>query len=183
MSEETILIEEFTNDPLARGYTLSRSAPSALTDLQIRDSLIVIDRDAEASKGAILQYMLMERFRTNSGADLTQMFLYGRLGLVVVAAVGTDVFGSTTNSLTLDQKGSAITFTRMLGPDSEFILDLLDSRFDSLLNDIRNAEIFGPPDKTAIQALSQNQQSRARELGLNVSNKRLLDLINHVRTA
>lgn len=159
MSRIQILKDELTTDPLSRGY-------AAMTDQQAIDSLNALDRNAPTDKNIILQYMLLERYRTNSGADTKVNYLYGRLQMVCDANVGDDVFGSTTNILTQDQKASALTFIRLLGSDSGFALDLLDSRFTNMLTDIRNAEVFGPVDKNAIQAFSQNKQSRALELGI-----------------
>jgi hypothetical protein len=67
---------------------------------------------------------------------------------------------------TFDQIQSAASFMRILDTDTGFAVSLLDSRIDSILNDLTASDAIGSGDKTAIQALSQNQQSRATELGL-----------------
>ena len=158
------LKSELDDDPLSRDYTAMLAG--ADPHQTVVNSMKAVDRDGPRESGDILQYFLLEKFRTNSGSDTIGMHIFGRLELAAAAAEGANVFDSLKSPLQLinqDQIGSAKTMLRLLGPDSSFILPLLDSRFDSILNDLRNSEVFSAGDKTAIQAMSANRISRAEE--------------------
>ena len=145
---------ELDDDPLARGYSGMDDAAAAF------DIGEIFYRPAVASIETLRNYFLLER--KNS------MPLIGRLEIVANSTVGADPLGDTV-SLTLEQITAATTMFLIVTPSSEFSLNLNDSRFDSLLNDLAagsGAKVISPGDKTAIQALSDNQQTRASELGL-----------------
>ena len=162
---------ELDDDPLSRDYTAMLAG--ADPHQTVVNSLKTVDRDGPRISGDVLQYFLLEKYRTNSGSDTIGMHIYGRLELAADAAEGANVFDSAKSPIQLinqDQIGSAKTMLRLLGPDSSFLLSLVDSRFDSILNDLRNAEVFSAADKTAIQAMSNNRITRAeeQEIGIDV---------------
>lgn len=145
---------ELDDDPLVRGYSGMDDAAAAV---DIND---IFYRPAVASIETLRNYFLLER--KNS------MALMGRLKIVSDSAVGADPLGDTL-SLTLEHITAATTMFLIVTPSSVFSLDLNDSRFDQLLNYLAGgsgAKVISPGDKTAIQALSENQQTRANELGL-----------------
>ena len=123
-----------------------------------------LNRPASADKSEILQYLLLERHDTNDGADTAPAYLYGRIALVAQSNDGDDPFGrGAGNEVDRRQIMSALTLLRIVGPDSGFALDLLDSRFDSMLTHMQGAGAISPGDKTNLQALSNNKQSHAME--------------------
>ena len=160
---------------------------SSLDDAACLAKFTELNRPASADKSAILQYLLLERYDTNNGNDTQPAYLYGRIAMVAQAAVGSDVFeqgGGTPPALTMRQKMSALTLLRIVGPDSGFALDLLDSRFDSMLTHMQGADAIAPADKTALQALSQNKASHAMEVAeqINYSGRITLSHIQHARS-
>ena len=162
MANIALLKIELDTDPLTRGY-------AGMDDPTAAATFNVIDREAPPDSGALLQYIILERFRTGN--------LYGRINMAAFAsplragnaweipplplgAAGADVVP------TFDQIQSAAAFMRLLDTDTRFAVSLLDSRIDTILSDLVSVGVIGAGDKTAIQALSENQQSRATELGI-----------------
>lgn len=160
MVDYVALRSELDTDPLTRGY-------SAMDDAAAAADLNTLYRDAPPDEGALLQYVTLERFRTGN--------LYGRIKMVAETTTlragnswelppmplgvgGVDVVP------TYDQVQSAAAFMRFLETDTVFAVSLIDSRADTILSDLVAVGAMGGGDKTAIQALSQNQQSRATEL-------------------
>jgi len=166
-SQVDTLATELSTDPLTRGY-------AGMTDAQKVTSLNAVDRDGPHDPTALLQYLTLERFRTGT--------LYGRLQLVagarpVRAGAGWGIaplpIGAADADITVtqDQIAAAQALLRYVDTDTTAAVTLLDSRITSILDDLGpsgagGCEAIGGGDKTAIQALSQNQQSRAQELGL-----------------
>jgi len=172
-SEEADMVDiptlktEIDTDPLARGY-------AAMNDAAVAADLMTIYRDAPASSQALLEYLTLERFHTGS--------LYGRLRMVAnsmpvrdgantwtipplpIGLAGADV------AISQDHIASAAALLRFVDTDTALTVTLLDSRITNILDDLALAgcEAIGAADKTAIQALSQSQQSRASELGLGI---------------
>ena len=159
------LKSEIDTDPLARGY-------AGMTDQQVADDMNLFNRDAPATSQAILQYLTLERFRQGS--------LYGRLMMVALSRPVRDgasnwsippvPLGVSDADIAITQEhiAAANAILRYADVDVATTVTLLDTRFDALLDDIgpTGCEAIGANDKTALQALSQNQQSRAMELGI-----------------
>jgi len=148
-----ILKTEVLTDPLVRGY-------AGMTDAQVAADMNLLNRPGQTTVEQLRTYFLLER---KAG-----MFLYGRLHTVAQSAVNDDPIGETT-PLTLEHITSAQTMCNILNPTSGFSLDLADSRFDALLNDLaggQGAKVIGAADKTAIQAFSLNTISRGEELNI-----------------
>ena len=149
-----ILKTELDTDPLVRGY-------AGMTHLQAANDLNAKSRSGQAGVDQLRTYFLLER--------RARMFLYGRLEVVANSAIGTDPLAEAV-PLTLEHVISAKTMLNILNPTSGFSLDLSDTRFDALLNDLSGGaggcKVIGPSDKTAIQAFSTNVRSRGEELGI-----------------
>ena len=149
----TILKTELTTDPLVRGY-------AGMTHAQAANDLNAKSRPGQAGVDQLRTYFLLER---RAG-----MFLYGRLEVVANSAIGADPLAEAV-PLTLEHIISAKTMLNILNPTSGFSLDLSDTRFDALLNDLAGGagcKVIGHSDKTAIQAFSTNVRSRGEELGI-----------------
>lgn len=148
-----ILKTEVLTDPLARGY-------AGLSDADVASDMNIKNRPGNSTVEQLRTYFLLER---KAG-----MFLYGRLHIVATSAVGDDPIEEAA-VLTLEHITSAATMCNILNPTSGFELDLADSRFDAMLNDLaggQGAKVLGAGDKTAIQGLSLNSTSRGRELNI-----------------
>lgn len=142
------------------------TGPYNVDDTLAAGELNAINRPVEASASEILQYVILERFRTNTGTDTNNSNLFGRIKMMAEGALGVDVFGATPAvPLTVQDKAAAETFLRLVGPDSGFALSLLDTRFDQILNRLVAGNAIGAVDRTAIQNLSSNKQSRVQEIG------------------
>jgi len=147
---------EIDTDPLVRAY-------SGMTDQQVADSMNTVDRPAEGSIEELRKYLLLEK--------KAAMSLLGRLEVLAAGTVGSDPLGDTiSGGLTLEHITAAKALLRIADPASGFTLDYNDSRFNAILDDLAggvgNALAINPADKTAIQALSNNQQSRGNEIGV-----------------
>ncbi len=131
------------------------------TDSIAADEINAINRDAPAPLESIRNYFLLER-----KGDMTLM---GRLSIVAQTTRGDvdpldDVVTMTNAHIT-----AAKTMLFILDPPGGFSLDLNDSRFQDILDDLAagsGAKVIAPADKTALLAFSTNIQSRATELGL-----------------
>lgn len=147
-----ILKTEESTDPLIRGYV-------GMTNKEVAVDMNIVNRPGESTVSQLRKYFLLER---KGGA-----FLYGRLHVVAGSAVNDDPLGETT-PLTFVHITSALTMCNILNEaQGEFGLDLADSRFDALLNDLaagQGCKVIAPTDKTAIQAFSVNVISRGQEL-------------------
>ncbi len=154
---------EIDSDPLTRGY-------SGMTDQQVADDMNTAYRPSPVGPEGILQYVTLETARSNDGNDTTACSIYGRAQMVAAAVYDADPLSTTTpgHQLEVAEIAAAQSFVRMLGPESQFSLDLSDSRFDSILQHLVDCQVMKNADKTAIQGLSTNAQTRAAELGLGV---------------
>ena len=153
MANIALLATELSTDPLVRGY-------SGMSDAAAAVSLNGIDREGAASADAIRSYCLLEK----KGG----MSLLGRISVIAESAVASDPFGDGI-SVTLEHITNARAMLHIMENASNFSLNLNDSRFDVIVNDMAagtGCKAIQPADKTAIQALSQNLQSRATELGI-----------------
>ena len=151
-----ILSNEIANDPLGRGYT-------TMTNVQIVSSMNALNRTAKGGIAGMTEYLLNNKNRTNAGTDLTPSAILGRLHHVADAPIGSDPFGSSilvTNAM----KHAAQSFLDLL-----YSPHLLEIDFDGInlpYAKCTDAGIWKIGDVNALKALSQNQQSRASELGL-----------------
>lgn len=135
------------------------SGPYNADDATAAAELNVLNRAAKAAIAAMRDYFLLER---KGGVPLM-----GRLEIVATEPVGTvDSLGDGVTT-TLAHKTAAMTLLRILNPSSDFAIDVNDSRFIALLDDLAatGAKVIAPADKTALEAMSNNKQSRGAELG------------------
>ena len=128
------------------------------------------NRPKEGGTERMLNYCVKNRSRTNNGADTVPLPLFGRLQLVADAAIGADPFGTTVaaNQVTREMKTWAITFIDILRSPTLLTLDFIDTEIDIGYTALGpgNAVVWKDPDITALKAFSQNQISRAEEIGL-----------------
>lgn len=170
------LSTELSTDPLTRNY-------AGMTDAQVAASINAVDRENPAPFSAVVDYLVANRSHTNQGQDtaannVTPSTILGRLvhaaeQNVLETALPVDVFGA--GSTPADKR---ITNTRQLHSCKAFlemlrIGHLSESLFTAsaqgdILNDIVNAGVMNTANRTALIALSENQISRATELGLPV---------------
>ncbi len=158
-----VLKDELTLDPLARGY-------AGMTDADAADNLNLVNRDAPANPSAILDYTMQTEFRNAS--------IYGRVALVAAleADPATGDYGNAqtgpaaaTVAIDVRQAASARAFIRLTSDAVGAIsTPLTNTQLTNLLTelDTNNSACMSISQRDAIIALSQNQQSRATELGL-----------------
>lgn len=153
---------ELTTDPLARGYAAMGDEAAAV------NLTTLIDRPADGSVKALLNYLLVNKNRTGDGTDTVTTSMLGRLILIGGAALASKPFGTTTASfdVTLDYKCSALALLEIIRNPNIQTLPYQSSTLQVLLTDMINAGVMKAADKTAIIAMSNNLQSRAVELGL-----------------
>ena len=163
------LASEISLDPLLRGY-------SGMTNAQIADDLNTAYRPAEGGVSGMSNYLIRNRSRTNNGGDTVATSIYGRLYAVATGSVGEDPFGHLVSSqfLTMEHIHAARGFVFMLdSPDVNVgTMDFLNAEVEAMFNILGggagNAAVWKAADIDALKALSQNQQSRAAELGFGV---------------
>ena len=136
------------------------------------DELNAVNRPAEGGTERMLNYCAKNRSRTNNGADTVSLPLLGRLQLVADAALGSDPFGTTVaaNQVTREMKTWAYTFLEVIRSPTLLTVDFIDTEVDFGYTALGpgQAVVWKDPDITALKAFSQNQQSRAQELGFGV---------------
>ena len=130
------------------------------------DELNAINREALPDTQALLNYLLFTRFRDSQ--------VYGRIKHVADSAVG-DLLpmgvAEANVSLTRKHIHSANAFLRYVEGDTAGGLKTTDSGISNMLDDLglgSGCHCMDGTIKSAIQAFSQNKQSRAAELGLGV---------------
>lgn len=149
---------ELTTDPLSRGY-------ASMGDEDAARRLNVVDRPGDGSVTAFLAYMLVNKSRTNAGADLVATSMLGRLVIVAESSVGTNLFGSGT-ALTLDMRCSAIATLEVVRNPNVTALPFQGNALQAILTDLVSAGVMRNTDRTALISLSDGQRSRAAELVL-----------------
>lgn len=141
----------------------------SLVDATAADELNAINRPAESGTERMLNYCIKNRSRTNNGADTVALPLLGRLHLVAEGALGSDPFGTgvAANQVTREMKSWAKTFLDLLTSPTLGTMDFLDTEVDFgyVALGPGNGVVWKDPDILALKAFSQNQQSRAQELG------------------
>ena len=132
-------------------------------DALAADELNALNRPVAASAREIREFCLYTLHNEGSGQDTNNANIYGRIIMIAEAAIGDDPFG-VTDALEVQQIAAAKTFLYMLNSD-DFQVLLADSGFDAILTKLQGANAFSPADKTALQALADNQTSRGQEVG------------------
>ena len=129
------------------------------------DELNAVNRPVAAPAAEILKFCLTTQHRENTGSDTSNTNIYGRIAMVAEATEGSNPFGvSPADSITVGQIAAAKTILRLLQDDC-FALDLAGADINAALTKCQGANCFSPSDKTALEALSENKQSRAQEIG------------------
>ncbi len=157
-----VLETEIDTDPLARGY-------ATMTDLEIAADMNLVNRHAAGGLTGMLEYIVENMYRTNESNDTTKTSILGRLITVAESAIGGDPFDSG-HILTMEHIHTAKMFVYILSNTNVSTLNFADTEIDGMIVSLNgaasNAGVWSIPDGNALKALSQNQQSRAQELGL-----------------
>jgi len=152
------LKNELINDPLALGY-------ATMTDAQVVTSINNPIYSNTNPVGKIYEYLFNKNHRTNQVSDTQYVPIIGRLTMAAEAAVGSDPFGrGAGKEINLIQKTACITLLELLRSPNAPSIDFTDSNFP--LGSVNGAGVISTLQKTAIEALSANQISRAQDLGL-----------------
>lgn len=146
---------------LAAGHptTGAYNADNALAAAELN----AVNRPNSNSVGAMMAYLLNKKHRTNQGADTTYVPIIGRLGMVAESAVGSDPFGrGAGNELNLAQITACKTFLLLFTSPHLTATDLDDANLPYGYTEASGA--WAASHTAALQALSQNQLSRAQEI-------------------
>jgi len=156
---------ERTNDPLARGY-------AGFTDAQFLTSITTFDIDGVAPSGALFNYLAKETSKDHS-SETAATQIYGRVLRVIeagAAALTTQIFCTdpACSNLTAAGLDACVTLKAIADGDrlSELAQVMTEAKFVTLLELVKDTGVMKPADVTAIQALSQNLQTRAQAIGL-----------------
>lgn len=153
-----VLADELTTDPLVRGY-------AGMTDAQAADDLNTVYRSSPAVIDDILQYIVKRNHRTQQGTDTTFTAIVGRLFHASGSAVGDDPFGrGAGNELTLVHLHACKFFTSLINSPQISQLDFSDVNLPT--GQVNGSGVWSSAHASDIEALSDNQISRAIELGL-----------------
>ena len=157
-------------DELALGHPVTGAYS---VDNQIAtDELNVVNIDAEGGVDGVTRYLLTNRSKSDQGNDTVATSIMGRLRHLADSAVASNPFdrqGGTSREVTLEQKHAAIMLLTLVENPQLSTLDMVNTEFEAGLTALgggTGARVMKPADIDAIKALSQNQQSRATQVGL-----------------
>lgn len=155
-----LLANELTTDPLVRGYSTMSDADAAV-------DINSLYRPAPNVIGEMLKYLINKKHRTNQGGDDTYSPIVGRLYHIARSNDGDDPFlrGVAYAGLDIQHIHACQAFVTLF--DSQQLSDL---DFDDVNLPYGYVEAAGAwandPHTLALKSLSENQISRALELGL-----------------
>ena len=135
----------------------------AMTDQQVVDELNNVQFSASGGLSGMVNYLLNNKNRSNTGSDTTPTAIFGRLHHVANANIGDDPFSSTT-LVTLEGKHAAQAFLDLLLSTHLGSIDFTESNLPFSV--CKDMQIWKQLDVDALIALSQNKQSRAQKLGI-----------------
>lgn len=127
--------------------------------------LNAVNRPALSLLTDVMQYIIERNHRTQQGTDTTYTTILGRLYHAAESAVGDDPFGrGAGNELTLIHLHACKFFKAIFQSPQIDSLDYSDTNLPT--GQVNGAGVWSTAHATAIEALSDNQISRAQELGL-----------------
>lgn len=136
----------------------------SLTDNIARDQLNEVNRPAQNTAEAMFLYCLTRKHRTNQGADTTFTPIIGRLSHIARSEAGADPFGrGLSNELALQHVHACQTFVSLFESAISLGIDFSDSNLP--FGFAQAAGAYSTSHQTDLQELSNNQRSRAQELG------------------
>ena len=139
--------------------------PYDADDTTAKNQLNEVNIEGDSNPVDLLRYLILNRYRSNAGTDLTATSLYGRIVHLAGSVAGDDTFGSGT-LVTMEQIHSAMSFISgaesAVGSGNAVTMGSTDMQ--AMLNDMVQAEVFGPADRTAIKAMGDNKQSRGTQI-------------------
>jgi len=129
------------------------------------DELNAVNRPSPAPLLDVLQYIVERNHRTQQGTDTTFTTILGRLEHAARSSVGDDPFGrGVGNELTLIQLHACLFFASLFASPQINDIDYGDTNLPT--GQVNGAGVWSSAHATDIEALSQNQQSRATEIGI-----------------
>jgi len=138
---------------------------NGMTDQEVVDELNRLQFSVSDDLSGMMLYLLENGNRSNTGTDLTQTSILGRLHHVAESIVGDDPFGSNT-PVTLRGKHAAQAFLDLLTSPHLTSVDFTSVSLD--FTSLRDMEIMRAADVSVLVALSQNKASRAMQIGLGI---------------
>lgn len=128
--------------------------------------LNAINRPADGGIDGMVTYLATHKNRTNTGTDLLGSAILGRLWHAADSLVGTDPFGQQLGyTLELTEKHAAMSFLIVLLSPQLQTLNFIDTEIDGFYTSCEDAGIWKTADSTVLKGLTENEQSRATELG------------------
>ena len=155
------LAAELTVDPLARGY-------SAMSDSEAAADLNTEYRPAKNFITAMMEYLVNKKHRTNQGGDDTFSPIIGRLYHIARSNDGDDPFSraGAYTGLDIQHIHACQTFITIFESSQLEDLDYNDTNLPWGFVEASGA--WSTTHTSEMQALSNNQISRAVELGFGV---------------
>ena len=157
----TILATELIDDPLLRGY-------STMTDTEARVDLNSLYRPSNNIIGAMMEYLINKKHRTNQGGDDTFSPIIGRLYHIARSNEGDDPFGRAGAYAGLDIQHIHACQSFITLFESAQLADLDFNDANLPWGFVEASGAWSTTHTSELQALSDNQISRATELGLPV---------------
>ena len=148
------LANELTADPLNRNY-------SAMDDAAAAVSLNTVNRPADRDIGALQTYVLNNAFNPEGARQSAAIWL-----LVEDVSAGLQTLRSPDDAPSENQIDAANWLLKILNRNPGDTWDFTDANLAVTLSRLVTAQAMSSDDKTEITALSDNQQSRAVELGI-----------------
>ena len=166
MADLVLLEIEVVGDPLVRGYP-------GMSNRELTDDINTTYRDGPADEGALFNYLAKETAK-DAATENSASHILGRLYKVDEAGTpgidGKTFAGSEPagpfSALSQSDLDACRTLLQIALGDrlSSLSQVMTEAKFVTLLDRVKDTGVMKPADVTAIQALSQNKQSRASEL-------------------
>lgn len=134
-------------------------------DALAADQLNAVNEPNANSLESMINYMLTIKHKTGQGADTTYTPVIGRMISVAESVLGGDPFGrGAGNEVNLQQIHACKTLVLLI--QSGKLIDMDFTNANLPMGYLNGAGVISPAHKTALEDLSKNQISRAREIGL-----------------
>lgn len=133
-------------------------------DATAASELNAVNRADNGAITKILEYIVVRNHRTQQDTDNTFTTILGRLYHAAESAVGSDPFGrGTGNEISMVQVHACKFFVALFESPHIDRIDYSDANLPT--GQVNGAGVWSSAHATAIDALSDNQISRAEELG------------------
>ena len=124
-----------------------------------------------------LEYLVVNRSRTNTTGDTVQTALLGRVQSIAESSIGDVALNRTSGSntsVTQEMKHAAQMFMALVSASTIPLIDLSGTEVDAAFVALGppgtgGCGVWKDPDITALKGLSQNKQSRATEISTTIN--------------